>query len=243
MRTPSETFCALLDTHDEVVHRFNSLPDDADDTPEYEQASQAMCEASDRADQAVPTSWTEFARLLSHMASGGQTGIDEDNANRLMLHARRLLSGGLHVQPRTPIRGLMAMLERAAQRGEATDRAPQNAKNMMPSRAWGRQHSALTSAIIHEPPQDAVDVLAVLMRLAAHHDLIASDGDEAPPRDLQDLNEMIAVALPNCITKLAEMLPDGDWRTREVADELNYHALQVQRWLPDAAPSGDEGAR
>ncbi|WP_428968809.1 hypothetical protein ACQR50_14210 [Sphingomonas sp. Xoc002] len=92
MSTTSETFCALLDAHDDAVHRFNSLPDAADDTPEYEQASQAMCEASDLADKAEPTSWPEFARLLSHMASGGQTGIDEDNANRLMLHARRLLA-------------------------------------------------------------------------------------------------------------------------------------------------------
>lgn len=92
MSTNSETFCELLDAHDDAVHRFNALPDDTDGTPEYEQASQTMCEASDRADKAVPTSWPEFARLLGHMACGGQTGIDEDNANRLLLHARRLLA-------------------------------------------------------------------------------------------------------------------------------------------------------
>ncbi len=39
-----------------------------------------MGEALDQADKAVPTSWPEFARLLGHMACGGQTGIDEDNA-------------------------------------------------------------------------------------------------------------------------------------------------------------------
>ena len=92
MSTNSETFCALLDAHDDAVHRFNSLTDDGRVTLEYEEALQAMGEALNRADKAVPTSWPEFARLLSHMASGGQTGIDEDNANRLMLHARRLLA-------------------------------------------------------------------------------------------------------------------------------------------------------
>ncbi len=92
MSTTSETFCALLDAHDDAVHRFNAVPDDGRVTPEYEEACQAMSEALDRADKAVPTSWPEFARLLDHMACGGQTGIDEDNANRLMLHARRLLA-------------------------------------------------------------------------------------------------------------------------------------------------------
>jgi hypothetical protein len=92
MSTTSETFCALLDAHDHAVHRFNAVPDDGRVTPEYEEALQAMGEALDRADKAVPTSWPEFARLLGHMACGGQTGIDEDNANRLMLHARRLLA-------------------------------------------------------------------------------------------------------------------------------------------------------
>ncbi len=92
MSTTSETFCALLDAHDDAVHRFNAVPDDGRVTPEYEEALQAMGEALDQADKAVPTSWPEFARLLGHMACGGQTGIDEDNANRLMLHARRLLA-------------------------------------------------------------------------------------------------------------------------------------------------------
>lgn len=92
MSTTSETFCALLDAHDDAVHRFNAVPDDGRVTPEYEEALQAMGEALNRADRAVPTSWPEFARLLGHMACGGQTGIDEDNANRLMLHARRLLA-------------------------------------------------------------------------------------------------------------------------------------------------------
>ncbi|WP_267434083.1 hypothetical protein [Sphingomonas sp. GM_Shp_1] len=92
MSNASKTFCALLDAHDDAVHRFNAVPDDGRVTPEYEQASQAMCETSDLADRAVPTSWPEFARLLGHMACGGQTGIDEDNANRLMLHARQLLA-------------------------------------------------------------------------------------------------------------------------------------------------------
>ena len=236
MSTTSETFCALLDAHDDAVHKFNALPDDADGTPEYEQASQTMCEASDRADQAIPTSWPEFARLLSHMASSGQTGIDEDNANRLMLHARRLMSGGLQIEVRTPIRDLMAMLERAIDRGAATDQAPHNANDSMPSRSWSRQHSAITSAIIHEPPQDAADVLAVLMRLAAHHDVISSAGDEATQRERRDLNEMIAIALPNCITKLAELLPASGWRTKDVEDELRYHAGQVRRWLPNVEP-------
>ncbi|MGW8135554.1 hypothetical protein ACWGNZ_07935 [Sphingomonas zeae] len=243
MSTTSETFCALLDAHDDAVHRFNSLPDDADDTPEYEQASQAMCHASDQADKAVPTSWLEFARLLSHMASGGQTGIDEDNANRLMLHARRLLSGGLQIEARTPIRDLMIMLERAIDRGAATDQAPDNANDSMPSRSWSRQHSALTFAIIHEPPRDAFDVLAILMRLAGHHDVISSAEDDAMPRERRDLNEMIAIALPNCITKLAELLPASGWRTKEVEDELRYYAGQVRRWLPKVEPEMQDERR
>jgi len=92
MSITDETFRALLDAHDDAVHRFNAVPDGGRVTPEYEEACQAMGEALDRADRAVPTSWPEFARLLGHMACGGQTGIDEDNANRLMLHARRLLT-------------------------------------------------------------------------------------------------------------------------------------------------------
>ncbi len=243
MSTTSETFCALLDAHDDAVHRFNAVPDDGNVTPEYEAASQVMCEASDRADKAVPTSWPEFARLLGHMACGGQTGIDEDNANRLMLHARRLLSGGLQIEARTPIRDLMMMLERAIDRGAATDQAPHNANDSMPSRAWSRQHSAITSAIIHEPPQDAADVLAILMRLAGHHDIIVTAEDEATQRERRDLNEMIAIALPNCITKLAELLPASGWRTKEVEDELRYHAGQVRRWLPNVEPEMQDERR
>lgn len=92
MSITNETFRALLDAHDDAVHRFNAVPDDGRVTPEYEEALQAMGEALDRADRAVPTSWPEFARLLGHMACGGQTGIDEDNANRLILHTRWLLA-------------------------------------------------------------------------------------------------------------------------------------------------------
>ncbi|MDQ1231697.1 hypothetical protein [Sphingomonas sp. SORGH_AS_0879] len=245
MSTTSEAFCALLDASDAASRRFNSLPSDLEeqDPITFEQEEQAVCAASHDADMAEPTTWAEFTRLLEHMSYCGASAIDDDNANRLMRHARRLLSGGLHTQPRTPIRDLMAMLERAIDRGATTDQAPHNANDSMPSRSWSRQHSALTCAIIHEPPQDAADVLAVLLRLAAHHDVISSAGDEATQQERRDLNEMIAIALPNCITKLAELLPVSGWRTNEVEDELRYHAGQVRRWLPDAAPIGDEGVR
>jgi len=94
MSTTSETFCALLDASDAASRRFNSLPSDleAQDPTTFEQEEQAVCAASHGADLAEPTTWAEFTRLLEHMSYCGASAIDDDNANRLMLHARRLLA-------------------------------------------------------------------------------------------------------------------------------------------------------
>ncbi|KTW13559.1 hypothetical protein [Sphingomonas sanguinis] len=93
MSTTSEAFCALLDASDVASRRFNSLPSDLEeqDPVTFDQEEQAVCAASHDADLAEPTTWAEFTRLLEHMSYRGASAIDDDNANRLLLHARRLL--------------------------------------------------------------------------------------------------------------------------------------------------------
>lgn len=96
MSTTSEAFCALLDASDAASRRFNSLPSDLEeqDPVTFEQEEQAVCSASHDADMAEPTTWAEFTRLLEHMSYGGASAIDDDNAARLLAHAKRLNGEG-----------------------------------------------------------------------------------------------------------------------------------------------------
>lgn len=96
MSTTSKTFCALLDASDAASRRFNSLPSDLEeqDPVTFEREEQAVCAASHDADLAEPTTWAEFTRLLEHMSYCGASAIDDDNAARLLAHAKRLNGEG-----------------------------------------------------------------------------------------------------------------------------------------------------
>lgn len=84
-------FRAALDVSDRTRDRFNNLPDIEDTNPaQYERETNALIETSRQADRAVPTSWQEFTRLLGHMTDNGTSAVDDDNAARLLNHARRL---------------------------------------------------------------------------------------------------------------------------------------------------------
>lgn len=88
----SVAFRALLDHSDAVRDRFNNLPIDLEMTDEaqHQREMDALCEASRNADRAIPTNWQEYTRLIEHMTDNGHSQIDDDNANRLLAHARRL---------------------------------------------------------------------------------------------------------------------------------------------------------
>ena len=91
----SLTFAATMAAQDAARARFNGLPPsmEGDDLAAFEREEEQMLEASRAADRALPTSWSEFTRLLVHMSAGGTDHIDGDNAARLVDHARRLLTG------------------------------------------------------------------------------------------------------------------------------------------------------
>ncbi len=87
-------FRSALDGSHLANQRFNSLPKDYEDThpAEYEIEADLVCDASEIADKAVPTSWTEYLELLDHMSCKGQMFVTKENAARLRCHADRLLS-------------------------------------------------------------------------------------------------------------------------------------------------------
>jgi hypothetical protein len=98
-------FRSALDGSHLASRRFNSLPDDYEDThpAEYEIEANLACDASEVADQAVPKSWTEFLELFDHMSCKGQMFVTKENATRLRTHADRLLlvvtnGDGAHLQ-------------------------------------------------------------------------------------------------------------------------------------------------
>lgn len=88
----SPAFKAALDRADAARDHFNATASDLEDRdPDgFECLMQDLCDATAAGDVATPTNWQEFARLLAHMSEGGQSTIDDDNAARLLSHARRL---------------------------------------------------------------------------------------------------------------------------------------------------------
>lgn len=88
----SPAFKAALDGADAARNHFNATASDLEDRdPDgFECLMQDLCDATAAGDAATPTNWQEFTRLLAHMSEGGQSTIDDDNAARLLSHARRL---------------------------------------------------------------------------------------------------------------------------------------------------------
>lgn len=88
----SGAFKAALDAADAASSHFNATASDLEDRdPDgFECEMQNLCDATAAADAAIPTNWQEFTRLLGHMSDEGQSTIDDDNAARLLGHARRL---------------------------------------------------------------------------------------------------------------------------------------------------------
>lgn len=139
----------------------------------------------------------------------------------------------------TPIRNLVLMLEAANQRQEAIDAAEArgdltNTEWAPASRVWSRQQEALSRAIIAEPPQNFDDVIAVLTELAGHHDLITGQGADTTEREIRDLGEMTAVAVKNCVLRLAGLFrPDAE-PTEAQHQALMCLGKQAEQWLPRA---------
>ncbi len=94
--TSSATFRAALDASDAAARRFNTLPVnlETEDEVAYTRETEAMIAASRVADRATPTTWAEFVRLFDHQCDGGLSALDDDNAERLLAHAKRLVSKG-----------------------------------------------------------------------------------------------------------------------------------------------------
>jgi uncharacterized protein (DUF885 family) len=88
----SPAFRAALDASAATASRFNALPADmeATDPAGHRLEMDRLAESTRAADQAVPTNWQEYTRLIDHMTDGGLSGIDDDNAALLLGHARRL---------------------------------------------------------------------------------------------------------------------------------------------------------
>jgi hypothetical protein len=88
----SSPFRAALDGSDAARDRFNSLPVDLEiaDEAQFARETDLMITAARRADAAMPTNWQEYTRLIGHMTDDGHSSIDDDNATRLLSHARRL---------------------------------------------------------------------------------------------------------------------------------------------------------
>ncbi|WP_150131748.1 hypothetical protein [Sphingomonas carotinifaciens] len=92
----SPAFKAALDGADAARDHFNAAASDLEDSDSdgFECLMQDLCDATAAGDAATPTNWQEFTRLLAHMSEGGQSTIDDDNAARLLGHARRLSGWG-----------------------------------------------------------------------------------------------------------------------------------------------------
>ncbi|WP_210359304.1 hypothetical protein [Sphingomonas beigongshangi] len=88
------SFAAAMAANEAARDHFNSLPANLEsvDSAAFEVETAKLFEALGAADHAVPSTWTEFVRLLDHMCDGGECNIDGDNAERLLIHARRILA-------------------------------------------------------------------------------------------------------------------------------------------------------
>jgi hypothetical protein len=92
----SIAFRALLDASETARDHFNNLPVDYEftDAAQHENEMIKLADATHNADRAIPTNWQEYTRLIEHMSDGGVSAIDDDNATRLLDHARRLSKEG-----------------------------------------------------------------------------------------------------------------------------------------------------
>ncbi|WP_203310303.1 hypothetical protein [Sphingomonas beigongshangi] len=88
------TFAAAMSANEAARDHFTSLPANLEsvDPAAFEAETAKLFEALRVADHAVPNTWAEFVRLLDHMCDGGACNIDGDNAERLLIHARRILA-------------------------------------------------------------------------------------------------------------------------------------------------------
>lgn len=88
------TFAVAMAAHEAARDRFNGLPPnlEGDDPAAFEAETAKLFAALGAADHAAPGTWAEFVRLLDHMCDGGASNIDGDNAERLLIHARRILA-------------------------------------------------------------------------------------------------------------------------------------------------------
>lgn len=85
-------FTRMLDASDAARLRFDNLPDnlERDDPDAFEREEDALNDAANAAWKAVPTTWSEFTRLFSHVTHDGKDGLDDEWAASLLDHARRL---------------------------------------------------------------------------------------------------------------------------------------------------------
>lgn len=88
----SHAFERLLAADVVAKARFNSLPADLESTDErrFQAEVDRMIAASMHADEAVPTTWAEFARWVEHVSDEGHSSIGDANQTRLLDHVRRL---------------------------------------------------------------------------------------------------------------------------------------------------------
>lgn len=137
----------------------------------------------------------------------------------------------------TPIRQLALMLDKISQRQDEAERQKERDSLSYEewaaiSRIWSRQSEALSCAIIAEPPQTFDDVLAVLTELAAYHELVVGQGEEATERELRDLREMTDVAVKNCVSRLVGLFRPDEEPTEAQQQALARVSAQVRRWSP-----------
>jgi len=94
--TASAAFRAALDANAATTRRFNGLPEDLEVTNPagFRLEMDRLAASTQAADKAIPTNWHEYTRLIEHMTDGGLSAIDDDNATRLLEHARRLAAKG-----------------------------------------------------------------------------------------------------------------------------------------------------
>lgn len=90
--TDSAVFRAALDASAATARHFNSLSENLEvtDPVRHQQEMDRLADSTRAADKAIPTNWQEYTRLIEHMTDGGLSAIDDDNATRLLDHARRL---------------------------------------------------------------------------------------------------------------------------------------------------------
>ncbi len=90
--TGCPAFAWLMRAYDAAEQRFHAQDRDLEirDPAKFEAEVELMIAASQRADEAVPTTWREYAELFEHMVDDGDSALSELNANRLRAHTRRL---------------------------------------------------------------------------------------------------------------------------------------------------------